>query len=135
MTNRIEIKDPADWREGDIAVIDVPRWFGPVEAPMYQHDEYGLLYAAGMTVRGANGVPNTYLTAVYRNVPALPTEIGSVIRATIRGVDGVVAVRNDDDDDAWAHQRIRCDYWRSYASDIDLSTVEVGRIVWGDGDE
>jgi hypothetical protein len=115
---RIEIP-VEDARPGDIAVLRQVWWPDEVEAEVYKFGSS--LYAAGYLVRGFR------VQRIYREVPDLPTEPGSVIRATIDGVPDSVVFRRQG---KWfSFAPIKGHLWHD-TEDIDLSTVRVGRIVF-----
>lgn len=117
-----------DARPGDIAVLKYPTWPSEVEAEVYER--YEGLHAAGYTVFHG-GYPGPAVKRVYREVPDLPTEPGSVIRATIRGVPDTVATLSKYG--GWRTSTpIKSHCWHQ-PEHIYLSTVVVGRVVF-DGD-
>jgi hypothetical protein len=122
---RIEIP-VEDARPGDIAMLKSENWPSVVEAEAYMIGRE--MRAAGHIVRSVDGDPGSRVQRIYREVPDLPTEPGSVIRATVRGVPDTVMVLADDGD--WrSFVPISWSYWHE-TERIDLSTVRVGRIVF-----
>jgi hypothetical protein len=122
---RIEIP-VEDARPGDIAVLRGPRWPTEIEAEVYGSGQ--LLFAAGCYVRLLGGSASLVTQRIYREVPDLPTESGSVIRATVDGAPDTVAFLGRFDE--WfSSNPINGRHWHT-PEDIDLSTVRVGRIVF-----
>jgi hypothetical protein len=122
---RIEIP-VEDARPGDIAVLWEDWWPREIEDEVFSLGES--LFAAGYLVRHfSGGDPGSRVQRIYREVPDLPTEPGSVIRATVRGVpDSEVFQRLG----IWfSPEPIAGNYWHR-PEVIDLSTVRVGRIVF-----
>lgn len=66
----------------------------------------------------------------FVEIPALPTEPGSIIRATVRGVSDVMLVSRIGGGFV-SHSPVEGTFWHS-PKDIDLSTVRVGRVVFDD---
>jgi hypothetical protein len=122
---RIEIP-VEDARPGDIAVLWSSHWPDEFEYEIALHDSE--LWAAGHLVRFADGKQGHRVYRIYREVPDLPTEPGSVIRATVRGVPDTVVVL---DDNGYWYSSVPTarNYWHD-VEHIDLSTVCVGRIVF-----
>jgi hypothetical protein len=89
---------------------------------------------SGADVRDAHGTASSFLTSVTVLDDPLPTEPGSVIKATVTrdgvSVVDVVLLLTDDPDNCWRSATL-IRHYRWHRAEH-LSNIKVGRIVFGD---
>lgn len=116
-------------RVGDIATVTMGQTV--MRGPLVRRDGELMLDGTRWTLDGVerNSMPTSI--TLEREVPDLPTEPGSIIRAKAHGERHVLVLTADRDGSPWWSPTRHPGTRYVETSAIDLSTVELATITWG----